>query len=314
MTGRATGAILDAPTISVCVCTYRRPALLERLLGALAAQVDAPPFEIVVVDNDAARSAAEVLARASDRGLDLRVAVEPRQSIALARNATVRLARAAWLAFVDDDEEPVAHWLASLHRAAAGGRADGAAGPVVPRLPPGTPAWIVRAGLHDRPRHATGAPVPAGELRTGNLLVRREVLLRSAVADGPFDLRFGLSGGEDSMLFLGLVRGGARFVWCDEAAVFETIPPTRTRVRYLVESAFGAGHVYARLAVASHGRRAVPSLVMRGAGAVGVGAAMALASLPLGPHRAARWAQLAVTGAGKLLGIAGSRFERYARA
>jgi len=35
---------MDAPAISVCICTFRRPALLERLLAALAVQADAPPF------------------------------------------------------------------------------------------------------------------------------------------------------------------------------------------------------------------------------------------------------------------------------
>jgi succinoglycan biosynthesis protein ExoM len=305
---------MDAPAISVCVCTFRRPQLLERLLAALAAQADAPPFEVIVVDNDARRSAAAVLAAAaSEPRLHLRVAVEVRQNIALARNCSVRLARAAWLAFIDDDEEPVAGWLAGLHRAATACRADGVAGPVVPRLPPETPAWIARAGLHERPRHRTGAIVPAGELRTGNLLIRRDVLLRGAAPDGPFDPGFGLSGGSDSKLLRSVAETGARFVWCDEAAVLETIPPARTRLRYLVENAFGAGHVYARQRVASRGMRAAPLLVIRGAGAVGVGSAMALASLPLGPHRSARWARLAVTGAGKLLGLIGGRFDRYAQ-
>jgi succinoglycan biosynthesis protein ExoM len=281
---------------------------------ALAVQADAPPFEVVVVDNDASGSAAAVLAAAvRDLGLQLHAAVEVRQSIALARNRSVRLARAPWLAFVDDDEEPVPGWLAGLHRTAIAARADGAAGPVVPRLPAEAPAWIVRAGLYERPRHPTGANVPAGELRTGNLLIRRDVLLGSAAPDGPFDPRFGLSGGEDSKLFQSLARAGARFVWCDEAAVFETVLHARLRVRYLVESAFGAGHAYARQEIASHGTRVVPSLLIRGAGAVGVGSAMALASLPLGPHRAARWGQLAVTGLGKLLALAGGRFDRYAR-
>jgi succinoglycan biosynthesis protein ExoM len=306
---------MDAPAISVCVCTFRRPELLERLLAALAAQADAPPFEVIVVDNDVRRSAAGVLAAAANEPrLDLRGAVEARQSIALARNCSVRLARGSWISFVDDDEAPVAGWLASLHRAAVAARADGAAGPVVPRLPPETPAWIVRAGLYERPRHPTGATVPVGELRTGNLLIRRETLLRGAAPEGPFDSRFGLSGGEDSMLFISLAKGGARFVWCDEAAVFETVPPARTRLRYLVKSAFGAGHVYARQEIASQGMRAVPWLLMRGAGAVGVGSTMALASLPLGPHRAAPWARIAVTGVGKLLGVIGGRFERYAQA
>jgi len=306
---------MDAPTISVCVCTFRRPALLERLLAALAAQEDAPAFEVIVVDNDARQSAAAVLSvAASDPRLDLRAAVEARQSIALARNCSVRLARAAWLAFVDDDEEPVAGWLAGLHRAAEVGRAAGAAGPVVPRLPPETPTWLIRSGLFERQRHRTGAIVPPGELRTGNLLIRREALVCEAASEGPFDPRFGLSGGEDSKLFISLARRGARFVWCDEAAVFETVPVARTHLRYLVESAFGAGHVYARIELASQGMCAVPSLAIRGVGAVGVGSAMALASLPLAPHRTARWARLAVTGFGKLLGLAGGRFERYARA
>jgi len=306
---------MDAPAVSICVCTFRRPELLERLLAALAAQADAPPFEVIVVDNDERGSAAPVLAAAaSEPRLELRTAVEMRQSIALARNCSVRLARADWLAFVDDDEEPVARWLAGLHRAAMASRADGAAGPVVSRLPPETPAWLVRAGLYDHPRHPTGATVPADELRTSNLLIRREALLRGAAPDGPFDPRFGLSGGEDSKLLRNLVRTGARFVWCDEAVVFETIPPARTRLRYLVENAFGAGHAYARMEVAAQGMCAVPSLLIRGAGAVSVGSAMALASLPLGPHRAARWARIAVTGVGKLIGLAGGRFERYAQA
>src|SRR5215831_3883535 len=110
---------MDAPAISICVCTFRRPELLQRLLVALAAQIGAPPFEVIVVDNDALRSAAAVLAAAaSDRRLDLHTAVEVPQSIALARNHSVRLARAAWIAFVDDDEEPELGWLAELHRVA----------------------------------------------------------------------------------------------------------------------------------------------------------------------------------------------------
>jgi succinoglycan biosynthesis protein ExoM len=312
MTARET--TMDAPAISVCVCTFRRPELLAQLLAALAGQVDAPPFEVVVVDNDPQRSAAAVLAAAaSEPQLRLRVASEARQNIALARNATVRLARAGWIAFVDDDEQPVARWLAELHRTAAAFGADAVAGPVVPRLPVGAPAWLSRAGLYDRPRHRTGAIVPVGELRTGNLLIRRDALVRDAAPDGPFDPGYGLSGGSDSKLLGSLAERGARFVWCDEAEVAETIPPARTRMRYLVENAFGAGHAYARQRIAARGLRAAPSLAIRGAGAVGVGAAVALAALPFGPHRAARWARLAVIGMGKLLGVAGGRFERYAQ-
>ena len=50
--------------ISVCICTFKRPALLAVLLDALGDQVTDGlfTFDIVVVDNDASRSS-EVLVR-----------------------------------------------------------------------------------------------------------------------------------------------------------------------------------------------------------------------------------------------------------
>src|SRR6185503_7670952 len=49
--------------ISVCICTYRRPALLARLLEALEGQDTGGAFtySIVVCDNDAARSSEPVV-------------------------------------------------------------------------------------------------------------------------------------------------------------------------------------------------------------------------------------------------------------
>jgi hypothetical protein len=44
---------------SVCIATFHRPGGLARLLGSLALQQgDVPAFEVLVVDNDAAGSAA----------------------------------------------------------------------------------------------------------------------------------------------------------------------------------------------------------------------------------------------------------------
>jgi GT2 family glycosyltransferase len=46
--------------VSVCIATHRRPHLLQRLLTSILEQVDAPIYEVIVVDNDAARSAEPV--------------------------------------------------------------------------------------------------------------------------------------------------------------------------------------------------------------------------------------------------------------
>lgn len=316
------------PLVSVCVCTYRRPALLARLLDALAVQQGlAGPYEVIVVDNDREGSASAVLdaARARHPALRLTAACEPRQSIARARNRTVGLARGEWVAFIDDDEEPTTTWLATMFATARACRADGAVGPVIPRLPPGAAAWVIRGRFFERPRHATGTPAPEDELRTSNLLVRRGVLIgdahpadsddaaRPADQEGPFDPAYGLSGGEDSDLFGRLARGGARFVWCDEAPVHEAIPAQRTTLRYLLSTAFSAGQVHAHQRVREQGRRAIPRLLGRGGAAACVGGVLALVTMPLGLDRAVRWARLAAAGAGKLSGTTGGSSERYRR-
>jgi succinoglycan biosynthesis protein ExoM len=331
------------PIVSVCVCTFRRPALLGALLDALAAQRHAPRFEVVVVDNDAGASAARVIAaaRAQYPAMDLRDHAEPEQNIALARNRAVAEARGRFVAFIDDDEQPVATWLGALAGTAARTGADGVFGPVLARLAPGVPEWIARGHFFDRPRHLTGTPVPDDELRTGNAFLRRSLLQHtpappsvfSRAADdegpageraagpepradrepirGPFDPRYGLSGGEDSVLLGRLAESGARFVWCDEAVVHERVPVERARLRWLLERSFGAGCGHARLRIERVGPAAVPSLLLRGGGALALGALLAPLSLPLDLARAVRLARIGAAGAGKLAGVAGHHVEPY---
>jgi glycosyltransferase involved in cell wall biosynthesis len=55
---------MGTEVISVCICTYKRPVLLDKLLGRLLGQETEGLFiySIVVVDNDLSRSA-EALVR-----------------------------------------------------------------------------------------------------------------------------------------------------------------------------------------------------------------------------------------------------------
>lgn len=266
------GAAAGHPLISVCVCTFRRPALLRRLLDALAGQRLVPSYEVIVVDNDRLGSAAPAIeaARVAHPRLALRDALVPEQNIALARNRAVALARGQLLAFIDDDERPVARWLGTLLRALERFSADGVLGPVLPELPESAPAWVARGRFFDRPRHPSGVEVPATELRTGNVILRRALLLPRAGdgrsdEDGPFDPRWGLSGGEDSALLVELRARGARFVWCDDALVHEHVPEERARLSYLLRRAFAGGCGFARFRLAREGLRTAPSLLWRGA-------------------------------------------------
>ena len=121
--------------ISVCVCTFKRPHYLKRLLEHLINQSteDLFRFSITVADNDVLESArAVVLECARDSAVPLRYCVEPEQNIALARNRAVSKAEGELIAFIDDDEFPAKDWLATLYKALVHSASAGVLGPVRP--------------------------------------------------------------------------------------------------------------------------------------------------------------------------------------
>jgi succinoglycan biosynthesis protein ExoM len=219
------------PHICVCICTFRRDALLRRLLTSLEEQVTdaAFTFSIVVVDNDEAQSARGAVtdaAAASQR--EILYAHEPEKNIARARNRTLANARGEYVAFIDDDEFPSPRWLLQLLETCRTHAAAGVLAPVLPHFESTPPAWLVRAGIADRPRHSTGTPIGLGDARTGNVLLERRLVAGMAE---PFDVRFA-SGGEDVDFFRRMMEQGGRFVWCDEAVVYESVPLLRTTRTY----------------------------------------------------------------------------------
>src|SRR5947208_523071 len=77
--------------ISVCICTYRRPRFLHRLLEELGKQVTDGLFtySIVVVDNDSGRSGAKTVSRFQhNSAIQIQYLVEPTRNIALDRKGS----------------------------------------------------------------------------------------------------------------------------------------------------------------------------------------------------------------------------------
>src|SRR5258708_4600442 len=125
--------INDTNHISVCVCTYKRPHLLKRLLETLSDQDTDTLFtySVVVADNDQLQSAKAVVSDfAASSSVSIKYCVEPQQSIALARNKAVENARGDYIAFIDDDEFPAKNWLLILFKTCEEYRVDGRPGPV----------------------------------------------------------------------------------------------------------------------------------------------------------------------------------------
>lgn len=229
--------------VSICIATFRRPDGLARLLDSLG-RVKVPPgveLEVLIVDNDAGGSASAVVESRSDGLPALRYFLEPVQNIACARNRAVEAARGRWLMFIDDDEVADENWLVAYLDLFDSYECDGGFGPVIPRLEEDGTPWLDLPTFYSRRRHPTGTPVGEREPRTGNAMVRRALF-----EDHRFDPAFGLTGGSDIQLFGAM--SGARFLWCDEAEVFEFLPPERHRVRWLARRAFRGGFVHTRLA------------------------------------------------------------------
>jgi succinoglycan biosynthesis protein ExoM len=235
--------------ISICVCTFRRPDGLFRLLRSLGhLDPETPAYEVIVVDNDAAMSAEPVVHRARAEGLSARYVVEPVRGIARARNRSLEAATGAFVAFIDDDEEADPAWLVRLWNEVKRKEDDGGIGPVIPRFSRGTPRWIIEGRFFERPRLPTGTVLVAWQARTGNALIRREAL---KALPGPFDERYALTGGEDADLFARLIGRGCRLIAVDQAVVYEHVPPNRTTWRWLLQRRFLTGMGEARLYVAT---------------------------------------------------------------
>jgi succinoglycan biosynthesis protein ExoM len=226
--------------ISICICTYRRADLLGQLLKRLPEQQTNGlfTFSVVVVDNDREESAREVTtAFAENAPFVVLYRVEPRQNIALARNLAVANANGSYVAFIDDDEFPEPNWLIDHFKACRQYGADGSLGPVLPYYETPPPAWLANGGFHNRPRHSTGYEITLKDARTGNALLKREVLLR----DGdPFQSQFE-NGGEDVDFFRRRMEKGSKFIWCDEAVVHEVVPQVRCTRAYFTKRALLRG-------------------------------------------------------------------------
>lgn len=244
------------PHIGVCICTYKRPDLLDRLLSRLAEQQTDGllEFSVTIVDNDAAESARSVAESHVRTGaLAVSYNVEPQQSIALARNRAVENAKGDFLAFIDDDEFPAGDWLACLYRSWTTYKADGILGPVVPHFDAPPPRWIVRGKFYERATHPTGTVLPWTSTRTGNVLLNAEMVRATKPAFSPL---LG-SGGEDRDFFKRMIAKGHTFVWCNEARVFEVVPSHRWKRSFMLRRALHRGQNYR--ANASHSKLTVPT-------------------------------------------------------
>jgi glycosyltransferase involved in cell wall biosynthesis len=197
--------------VSVVVPTFRRAALLDRCLAALAVrEFEREDYEILVADDAAGpETKAQVEAWAARRDRTIRyLPVTARHGPAAARNLGWRQARGEIIAFTDDCI-PDPAWL--RHGTAAFG----------PEVAAVTGRVVVPIPQPPRDYEKDAAGLEVGEFVTANCLVRRSALEQA----GGFDERFSAAWREDSDLHFTLLSRGRRIVRQPAARVVHPVQP-----------------------------------------------------------------------------------------
>lgn len=317
-----------AVLVSIVVPTFRREELLPRLLERCAVQggLGSAALEVLVVDNTPEGTARAIVERVAARSATaIRYLHEPRPGIGHARNRGIADSRGEFIAFVDDDELPARVWLEALLRAYRVFGADVVLGPVRPVFEV-TPARFVatyRAFFSQSSDAATGTPIephrPWRLRREGACyrpLASNNALLHRATCfpqPEPFDPELGLTGGEDTLFFTQLQRGGKKIIWCREALVHERVPKSRLTPGFLLRRKFRDGQITSSTCL-----RLTPPAYRELAGWMAVGLAQLVAgglkAAVLGPISRRRGLEglcVAATGLGKLAFLDRFRGHHY---
>jgi glycosyltransferase involved in cell wall biosynthesis len=230
--------------VSVCVCTFKRPTILKRLLIELERQNTRNSFtySIIVADNDKAQSAETVVTEfAAKSHVHTVYCLEPQQNIAMARNKALQYAEGDYVAFIDDDELPIRDWLLVLIQTCRKYDVDGVLGPVKPYFEEEPPEWVIKGRFYERPTYSTGLVIDWRKGRTGNVLLRKSVFDGLEYAFNPEFLT-----GEDQNFFMRTIDRGCVFVWCNEAIAYEIVPPIRWQRGFMLRRALLRGQIAIR--------------------------------------------------------------------
>jgi succinoglycan biosynthesis protein ExoM len=291
-------------TVTVVIPTLDRPAALRRAVESVLRQAGPADvaIDVVVVDNSMNGNAQSVVASIpAAANIPVQWRNEPCPGVANARNAGVRAATGDWIAFLDDDEEADAHWIAALVAVAKQGGADAVFGPIEPRADGDGEIEPIARYFQRRIDRPDGADITvlSAYLGTNNSMFNRA---RCLVEPAPFDPRLNTSGGEDSLLLKRLVMEGRRFAWASRAHVIEWVPQRRLTMNYVLKRKFLSGQIRVFVLRMAHPPQWTHIALWMAVGAVQslVGGAATLALRPFGGPAYDRASVIFFAGLGKL--------------
>lgn len=222
--------------------------MLEKLLRSILAcpleeQLITPPVPIVIMDNDADKTAEEVVGRLQkieNENFALHYHDFPIKGLANVRNELLEKAFSLepdYIIFIDDDEYVPVQWLNEMVKAIVRHECDFASGPVYHILEKEKKEWIA----HWFESNYTVENEKIDFIETCNLIMSARFLQEHQLS---FDERFNSTGGEDSYFGVIAMKKGAKIYFSNDALCYETIPDSRANLNWLTMRTYRSANTY----------------------------------------------------------------------
>lgn len=242
---------MNAPPLSVVVCTYNRARLLRNVLETLCLQtLDHAYFEVIVVDNNSTDDTAAVVTTLARTTPNLRYVLETQVGLSHARNRGWREARGEYVGYTDDDCKVPHQWLEVAWNVLVEQQPAVLGGPYYAFYDTPKPAWFKDS--YGSRVHNQGKGVLAAEdsLHGGNLFIRRAQLAEL----GGFRVDLGMTGGivaygEETALLEQLRHSmpGEIIYYAPDLFVYHLVRPEKMAWPRIIRQQFASGRDYYRV-------------------------------------------------------------------
>jgi len=227
--------------IDICVCTFRRPHIVQTLNSLAAMNTNADwSLRAIVADNDEIPSTKETIeAVAKNFPFPLIYIHAPARNISIARNACLDNAKAPLVAFIDDDEIVDESWLIEIVKRLDETKADAVIGPVKAIYEDNCPDWVRKGDYLSREAVYVNGEICTGY--TANVLFDQTSM---PFKGQRFLIELGQTGGEDSAFLKSAYQKGAKIEYAPNALITEVIPDERTKFMWLARRRFREGQTH----------------------------------------------------------------------
>lgn len=242
---------MPKPFVSIIICTYNRPNLLElSLRSAMTQDYPVDNFEIIVINNGADHQVRKIVNNLKGISKNkIAYSLEEKKGVSHARTKGVMLATGKIVAFLDDDETAPENWLQELIQpydidnniGCVGGRII----PIFPNCKP--PSWYSKEiqgffGGVDNGHGMHEINPKTDYLGAGNISFKKKLVVDFGMFDTRLGVRDNISyAGEETALYLKMLKEKYKVYYNPKAVTYHFVEKKRISKLYLYKRAFQNG-------------------------------------------------------------------------